>query len=90
MVAALFGTVHGLAFSGVLVEMRLPRGRLVTSLLGFNAGVEMGQLAVVAAAWPLWRLLSRTEARPRAVEVASALALAAGTYGFVGHAFGSM
>jgi hypothetical protein len=88
IVAALFGTVHGFAFSGTLAEMGLPRARLLSSLLGFNAGVEIGQLAVVALAWPVFRLLARTRARERATLVASVTALAAGTAWLVGRAFG--
>jgi hypothetical protein len=88
VVAALFGTVHGLAFSGALVEMRLPRGRLLPALFGFNAGVELGQLAVVALAWPAWRALGRRPSRALFVEVSAALALAAGAYWCVGRSLG--
>ena len=87
-VAALFGTVHGLAFSGALTELHLGRARLAGALLGFNLGVEIAQLALVAIAWPLWRLVVRTGLRPRAGEVASAAALAAGAFWFVDRAFG--
>ncbi len=88
MVAALFGTVHGFAFSGILAEMSLPRAHMVSSLLGFNVGVELAQLAAIALAWPLWRLVSRSPLRARALETGSALALAAGTFWFVNRAFG--
>lgn len=44
-----FGLVHGFGFAGVLRELGLPRGRFVPALVGFNLGVEIGQLAVVAA-----------------------------------------
>ncbi len=59
-VAFAFGLVHGFGFAGVLAEMELPTDRLVAALFGFNAGVEIGQLAVVAMIWPLLRLLART------------------------------
>jgi hypothetical protein len=58
-VAFAFGLVHGFGFAGILAEMDLPRSRLVAALFGFNAGVEVGQLAVVAAVWPLLRGLAR-------------------------------
>ncbi len=45
----LFGLVHGFGFAGVLLEIGLPRERLLAALLGFNLGVELGQLAFVAA-----------------------------------------
>jgi len=51
-----FGLVHGFGFAGVLAEMALPPDRLVPALLGFNVGVELGQLAVVAVVWPLLQL----------------------------------
>jgi hypothetical protein len=87
-VAALFGTVHGLAFSGALTELHLGRRQLAGALVGFNVGVEIAQLALVALAWPLWRLVARTRIRPRALEVASAAGLAAGAFWFVDRAFG--
>lgn len=46
----LFGLLHGLGFAGVLTELQLPRGDFAVALLGFNLGVEAGQLAVIAAA----------------------------------------
>jgi len=54
-----FGLVHGFGFAGILGDMDLPTHRLVPALLGFNLGVEVGQLAVVAVTWPLLRLLAR-------------------------------
>lgn len=45
-----FGLLHGLGFASVLSELNLPRGRFVTGLIGFNIGVEIGQLAVIATA----------------------------------------
>jgi hypothetical protein len=50
-----FGLLHGLGFAGVLTELGLPAGRVLAALVGFNVGVELGQLSVVtgafAAAW---------------------------------------
>jgi hypothetical protein len=54
-----FGLVHGFGFAGVLVELDLPPGRLVPALAGFNVGVELGQLAVVALAWPALSMAAR-------------------------------
>jgi hypothetical protein len=42
-----FGLLHGLGFAGVLSEIGLPRDQFVTGLIGFNLGVELGQLAVI-------------------------------------------
>jgi hydrogenase/urease accessory protein HupE len=46
-----FGLLHGLGFAGALREVGLPRSEFLTALVGFNAGVELGQLTVVAAAF---------------------------------------
>ncbi|MVN88903.1 HupE/UreJ family protein [Deinococcus sp. HMF7620] len=48
-----FGLMHGFGFSSVLSELVEDRRALVQSLLGFNIGVELGQLALVAVAVPL-------------------------------------
>lgn len=45
-----FGLLHGLGFAGVLGEIGLPDGELIEALVGFNVGVELGQLLVIAAA----------------------------------------
>lgn len=49
-VVFLFGLLHGLGFAGVLTELGLPEEQFAPALIAFNAGVEAGQLAVVAAA----------------------------------------
>ena len=46
-----FGLLHGLGFAAVLGEIGLDPSRFATNLIGFNIGVELGQLAVIAAAW---------------------------------------
>jgi HupE / UreJ protein len=48
-VAFVFGLVHGFGFASVLAELGLPQGALALALLGFNLGVEAGQLAIVVA-----------------------------------------
>jgi hypothetical protein len=53
LVAFGFGLIHGFGFASVLTELGLPKETLVLSLLGFNLGVEMGQLAIVAGFLPL-------------------------------------
>lgn len=54
-----FGLVHGLGFASVLEEL-LPPGSAIAPLLGFNLGVELGQLAIVAVALPLFAVLAKT------------------------------
>jgi hypothetical protein len=52
-VVFLFGLVHGLGFASALRDAGLAHGDFLTALLGFNSGVELGQLSVVAAAFLL-------------------------------------
>ena len=55
--AFVFGLIHGFGFASVLRDLGLPQSALVSSLFGFNVGVEIGQLAIVAVFLPLaWRL----------------------------------
>jgi HupE / UreJ protein len=50
----LFGLVHGMGFANALGELGLPQNAYVTSLVMFNVGVELGQLAVIIAAFLLF------------------------------------
>jgi ketosteroid isomerase-like protein len=88
LLAFAFGLIHGFGFAGVLVEMDLPRAGLARALFGFNVGVEMGQLALVAVAWPILRAVtSGPPARRRlVVQVGSAAVLAAGLFWFASRA----
>ena len=63
--------MHGLAFAALLGELDLGRGSLVTELLGFNLGIELTQLIVVALIMPSLMVLSRTRVYP-AVRIALA------------------
>lgn len=60
MMAFLFGLIHGFGFASVLSDLGLPKNALVLALVGFNVGVELGQLAIVAAFLPLAFYLRRT------------------------------
>lgn len=53
VVIFVFGLLHGLGFASVLQEFGLPTQSFVASLFAFNLGVEVGQLAVIAAAYCL-------------------------------------
>ena len=46
-----FGLLHGLGFASVLGDFGLPEGQFIPALLGFNIGVELGQLTVIAIAF---------------------------------------
>ncbi|MDP3225089.1 MAG: HupE/UreJ family protein, partial [Rubrivivax sp.] len=60
-VAFVFGLIHGFGFASVLADLGLPQGVLALALLGFNIGVELGQLAIVAVFLPLAFVLRRTQ-----------------------------
>jgi hypothetical protein len=62
IMVALFGLVHGFGFAGPLQALGLAKGNLALPLLGFNLGVEIGQLAVVALLLPLACLLRGAQA----------------------------
>jgi hypothetical protein len=87
-VAFVFGLVHGFGFAGLLTGIGLPVGRVAPALLGFNLGVELGQLVVVGACWPIlhWILERGAAHRPLLVQLGSAPVLAAGLYWFIGRA----
>lgn len=58
VMVSVFGLVHGFGFAGPLQDLGLREGALALPLLGFNLGVELGQLALVALLLPLaclWR-----------------------------------
>ena len=46
-----FGLLHGLGFAGVLSEIGIPDAFFLESLIAFNLGVELGQLAVIGIAY---------------------------------------
>jgi hypothetical protein len=62
-VAFVFGLVHGLGFAGALASWGLPPGWMGWSLVSFNVGVELGQLAVVGALLLLFAIARRAAAR---------------------------
>ncbi|HRI22425.1 MAG TPA: HupE/UreJ family protein [Panacibacter sp.] len=47
LIVFFFGLVHGMGFASALSEVGLPRNNFFTSVLAFNAGVEVGQIAVI-------------------------------------------
>ncbi|HLY71423.1 MAG TPA: HupE/UreJ family protein [Puia sp.] len=48
-VVFMFGLIHGMGFASALNEIGLPRNQFFTSILSFNAGVEIGQIAVITS-----------------------------------------
>jgi HupE / UreJ protein len=87
-----FGLVHGVGFAGILLEIDIADEQLLPSLLGFNIGVELGQIAIVVAVLALLPAL-RLFAPERALYWGRAVMIAAlaglGTFWFIGRAFGA-
>ena len=59
LVAFTFGLLHGFGFAGALNEIGLPEHAIPPALLFFNVGVELGQLAFIAAVLLAWAVLKR-------------------------------
>lgn len=59
-VALVFGLIHGFGFANVLIDLGLSSTSLALALLGFNVGVELGQIAIVLAFLPIAYLLRNT------------------------------
>jgi hypothetical protein len=90
VVTLVFGLIHGFGFAATLLEMQLPSAKLAQILVGFNIGVEIGQLSLVLALMALVTLLARmklTLPRPIVVDAVAAGLVAVGTYWFVSRSF---
>jgi hypothetical protein len=90
VVTVVFGLIHGFGFAADLLELRLPRGQLVSILFGFNLGVEIGQLTLVLAVLGLVALLVRAKLalpRPIVVDTVSAGLVGLGMYWFISRSY---
>ena len=65
LVALAFGLIHGMGFARALQDLGLPKGQELLALLGFNLGVELGQLGVVALMFPILAGVRRQAWYPR-------------------------
>ena len=75
-VAFAFGLIHGFGFASVLADLGLPKDALALTLVGFNLGVEAGQLAIVALFLPLAYALRRTVLYRQGVRIGGSLLIA--------------
>jgi hypothetical protein len=90
LITLVFGLIHGFGFAADLLELQLPTQRLAELLVGFNLGVEVGQLALVVGATLLVLGLKRMRLalpRPIVVDVASAFLVALGVFWFVSRSY---
>jgi hypothetical protein len=90
LITLVFGLIHGFGFAADLLELQLPTERLAELLVGFNFGVEAGQLTLVVGVTSLVLALRRLDValpRPIVVDVASAFLVGLGTFWFVSRSF---
>lgn len=76
LMVSLFGLVHGFGFAGPLQDLGLEQGGLALPLLGFNLGVELGQLAIVALLLPVAIAVRRAPLYRRALVPGASAAVA--------------
>jgi hydrogenase/urease accessory protein HupE len=82
-----FGLIHGFGFAGILSEIRLDQGDMVTSLLFFNAGIELGQIVIVSLTFPMLMFIQKRFSPKWLVPVASTGILAIALVWFFQRAF---
>jgi HupE / UreJ protein len=89
-VTLVFGLIHGFGFASNLLEMRLPADPLAELLLGFNLGVEIGQLSCVALVLTIAFLFTRWASglpRRAVTEVVASCLVAVGMFWFVSRSY---
>jgi hypothetical protein len=90
VVTLVFGLIHGFGFAATLLEMQLPAQKLAQILVGFNVGVEIGQLSLVLTLLGLAGLAVRAKLslpRPIVVDTVAAGLVAVGTFWFVSRSY---
>ncbi len=90
VITLVFGLIHGFGFAADLLQMQLPTKRLAELLVGFNLGVEIGQLTLVLAVTLFVMLLAKLKLslpRPIVVDVASAFLVGLGVFWFVSRSY---
>lgn len=85
-IAAGFGLIHGLAFAGILENLDLPVTPMMLSILGFNIGIELMQLFVIAITIPWLILLSKTIFY-KSIRIAGAVLAAIAALGWLAERF---
>ena len=86
----IFGLIHGFGFAADLLEMKLPVNRLAELLIGFNLGVELGQITLVLVVVGILQALKRTPLarfQPISGDVAASFLVAIGLYWFVSRGY---
>ena len=86
-VVLFFGLLHGQGFARALIETGLASGAFTSALLGFNLGVEVGQVAVAGALLAALLPIRSDTTRRQIARAGSALIALAGVYWAVERAF---
>ena len=89
--SVIFGLIHGFGFASALTETGLASAQLLPALLGFNLGIELGQIVIIAAVWALLQQIRQsrflTDTR-LVIDLVSAALCGLGLYWFIGRSYG--
>lgn len=80
IIAFIFGLFHGFGFASVLSDLGLTGEFLTLSLLGFNIGVEIGQLVIIAAIFPFLYIIRKHRSYPKLLIFLSGLLIIISLY----------
>jgi hypothetical protein len=87
IIAFIFGLFHGFGFASVLSDLGLTGEFLTLSLLGFNIGVEIGQLVIIAGIFPILYLIRKFAFYPKFLVYMSVLLIIVSLYWFIERIF---
>ncbi len=87
VIAFIFGLFHGFGFASVLSDLGLTSEFLTLSLLGFNIGVEIGQLCIIALIFPVLFLIRKLKNYPKILVYGSIFLIIVSLYWFTERAF---
>ncbi len=88
LIAFVFGLFHGFGFASVLGDQGVGGEFLTLSLLGFNLGVEIGQVAIILGIFPILFFLRKTRFYPFFLIYGSVLLIFISLYWFIERLFG--
>lgn len=86
-IAFIFGLFHGFGFASVLGELGFQGEFLTLSLLGFNIGVEIGQIAIIAGIFPILYLIRKLKLYPKFLVFMSVILIIISIYWVIERAF---
>lgn len=87
LIAFIFGLFHGFGFASVMADLGITGEFLTLTLLGFNIGVEIGQVIIIAMIFPILFLIRNLKLYPKFLVYLSVLLIIISLYWFVERAF---